>query len=276
MRIVPNSSLYKGSFSNLSRPDLLRTEIIELGFSYDDPPNKVKRVLMDTLLRTQGVLTDPAPAIRTLSYGDFAINYRVIFTVPSQERLAVIRDEFMTRVWYAAGRHGLNIPYPIATQIEIQKAEMDAARRVKPEELFRSFPQFAPKNSEGEARLGAGAVVRLFAQGERVVVEGENLSGLHLILQGKAALTVRDRAGIEQEIARLGKGEYFGEQSILSIQVSEVTVTAVEDLEVLVLDSETLNTLLDEMPRLAREIGSLMDIRRKGAQSVRKLKPTAK
>ena len=88
-----------------------------------------------------------------------------------------------------------------------------------------------------------------------------------------ATLVVRDRAGIEQEIARLGEGEYFGEQSIVSTQVS---ITALEDLKVLVLDSETLDVLLDQLPRLAREIGSLMDIRRKAAQSARNFKPTAK
>ena len=59
VRIVPNSSLYKGSFSNLSRPDDRRTEVVELGFSYDDPPNKVKEVILETLAGTPGVLAEP-------------------------------------------------------------------------------------------------------------------------------------------------------------------------------------------------------------------------
>jgi len=63
----------------------------------------------------------------------------------------------------------------------------------------------------------------------------------------------------------------LNEQAIVSSQSSDISVTALEDLEVLVLDPETLNVLIDEMPRLAREIGGLMDIRRKAAQSARKL-----
>ena len=36
----------------------------------------------------------------------------------------------------------------------------------------------------------------------------------------------------------------------MSSQSSDISVTALEDLEVLVLDPETLNVLIDEMPRL--------------------------
>ena len=39
----------------------------------------------------------------------------------------------------------------------------------------------------------------------------------------------------------------------MSSQSSDISVTALEDLEVLVLDPETLNVLIDEMPRLARD-----------------------
>ena len=56
LRIVPNVSLYKGAFSNLSRPTPLRTDSIEIGFSYDDAPNRVKDILLDMVASTPGVL----------------------------------------------------------------------------------------------------------------------------------------------------------------------------------------------------------------------------
>ena len=266
VRIVPNSSLYKGSFSNLSRPDTRRTEVVELGFSHDDPPNKVKEVILETLAGTAGVLVDPAPVVRTFAYGDFSINYRVLFSVASQDAVPAVRDDFMTRFWYAASRHGLNVAYRIQTQ-----NAFDQQHKIKTEELLRSFPQFAAKDASEKSQVSSRAVLKKYAGGERVISEGDHLQGLHLILKGHAALSVRDRCGIDQEIARAGKGEYFGEQAIVSSQSSDISVTALEDLEVLVLDPETLNVLIDELPRLAREIGGLMDIRRKAAQSARKL-----
>ena len=81
IHVIPNSELNKGTFSNLSRPTPLRTVNIDLGFSYDDPPNRVKEVLLPLLRDTPGVLDAPAPLIRTMSYDDFAITYRIIFSV---------------------------------------------------------------------------------------------------------------------------------------------------------------------------------------------------
>jgi small-conductance mechanosensitive channel len=40
LKIVPNSALYKGSFSNLSRPTLERAGGVELSFAYEVPPNR--------------------------------------------------------------------------------------------------------------------------------------------------------------------------------------------------------------------------------------------
>ena len=147
---------------------------------------------------------------------------------------------------------------------------------ITPDLIHRHFPQFAPRHVDGESELISQAEVKLYAQGEEIAREGESLAGLNLILRGHAMISVRDRAGVSREVARLGEGEYFGEQSILGTQASEVTVTAEEDLQVLVLDSGTLSLLLSQMPRLGREIGGLLDIRRKAAQSVRRHKPLAR
>jgi glyoxylate reductase len=58
LQVIPNVELYKGTFANLSRPTPLRTEVIEMGFSYDDAPNRVKEVMLDLLRTTPGVLTE--------------------------------------------------------------------------------------------------------------------------------------------------------------------------------------------------------------------------
>src|SRR5262249_18829779 len=53
--IVPNSTLSKGTFTNFSRPNRDYADQLILGFSYDDPPNKVKRILRRLALETPGV-----------------------------------------------------------------------------------------------------------------------------------------------------------------------------------------------------------------------------
>jgi small-conductance mechanosensitive channel len=272
VRIIPNSQLYKGSFNNLSRPDRIRTEAIDLGFSYNDPPNKVKEMLLRLLQETPGVLDDPAPAVRTVNYADFAILYRAIFSVASSEQLPVVRDDFMSRIWYAIRREGISIPFPTQTEITQSQQEVDQAATPDPVALLS---QFAPFKTVGEPprdeQLEAGLRVRDFGAGELVVQEGARIDGLHVVVRGEAQLTVKDARGYPLEVARVGRGEFFGEGSVLAELPSEVTVTASSDLQLVVASPAAMYRLIGRSPALSRQLGHVMDSRRKAALSARRV-----
>lgn len=53
-----------------------------------------------------------------------------------------------------------------------------------------------------------------------------------------------------------------------SSQISDVCVLAVEDLQVLLLEKNLLQTLLEQSPRLSQEIGEIMELRRRAVSSV--------
>ncbi len=271
--IVPNSVLYKGSFRNLSRPTPLRTEVIELGFSYDDPPNAVKAMLMELLQTTPGVLDDPPPLVRTRNYGDFAIVYAAIFSVSSQDRLPAIRDAFMTRVWYACQRTGIKIPFPTAVELQADETPPDPRRAHR---LLREFPQFVPPDAgraldESTFRVGQ----KSFAAGEWVVNEGDESLGLCLVLSGEAALIAKDARGTSREIARVGRGEFFGENAVHTLQPSELGVRAVDDLNLLVLEPDAVHLLLESNPKLGRDLGQVLDVRRQAMSALRRSGPIA-
>lgn len=266
LRIVPNSILYHGTFSNLSRPTPLCTEVIDLSFSSDHPPNKVRQVLLDLMYSTPSVLAEPAPTVRTVTYADVTVVYQVSFTVARQEDLGEARDAFMTRVWYATRRHDLHIPVP--TTIEAQVQQRDT---VRPLDLLGAFPQFQLQDGV-EEDLVTRLKVRSFAAGERLIVEGQHLEGLYLVLRGSATLSIRDATGVEHEITRISRGEFFGENAILAGGTSDLTVMAMEDLDVLMLDPEVIQRVLEGNPRLAREFGNVLEVRRKAIQSARKLR----
>lgn len=267
--IVPNSELYKTSFTNLSRPDTRRTEIVELGFSYDDPPNKVKRVLLELMRGTEGVLSEPGPVVRTAAYADFAINYQVEFTVARTEDLLAARDAFMTRLWYACKREGLNIPFPTAVNYELS-AEALSAKGPSPAETLRGFPQFLSGDPAAIEEAADRLRTLAYGAGETILEEGRPVLGLCLVARGSVSLGVRDAAGSRQEIARLERSDYFGEGSLLAGEPSQVDAVALEDVDLVVLDRELVQRLVERTPRLGRELGALLDVRRRAVGSVRK------
>ena len=268
--VVPNSELSKGSFSNLSRPTKTHVESITLEFSYGDPPNKVKRVLRETAARSKNVQEEPPPTVWTVAYKDFSVQYRVQFTVPTIEMLDDARDDFMTRIWYASRRHGLTFPFPIQGGYAVDPAEF-LPPALDPVDLWNAFPQFNIDDPAVADLLISRLGTKTFAQGESVIRAGDRIEGLHLVLKGQAAIHVRDASGAYREIARVRRGDYFGEGSVLAGEPSEVDVTAIDDVDVLVLDLESLQEMLDRTPRLAREIGRVMDVRRKAAHVARKM-----
>ena len=272
MVIIPHQVAGKEIIRNYSRPIRLHAERVRMGFSYDDPPNLAKQVLKSTALLTQGILAEPEPQILTISYDDFAITYEVKFFVEDYKNLEEIRDRFMTRVWYAAQRKNLTIPFPTRTVYHfdgpISKADSTSKKFA---ESLQSIPAFVPLAGEHEDLDGLSQRVNLqhFGVGEKVVRQGYPGNALYIIIAGEAVITVKDSSGKEHEVVTLTRGEFFGEMALFSGEPSVVSVTAVDDLEVMVIYSDVVNNMIQRQPSLAREIGQIIEARRKAIQVVK-------
>lgn len=275
MVVIPNLLIGKERFENFSRPTRLQGHKAYVGFSYDDPPNKVKRVLHKVALNTRGVLAEPSPSIRVVLYADFAVNYEIRYYVEDFERLREIDDELMTQVWYAARRNGLTIPYPIRTVYKTElppPAAADGRRDLR--QVLAAIPVFVPLAPEEVEALARDAQVLQFARGERVVHQGEPGDALYVIKNGNCVVSLTADDGVEKEVARLHRGEFFGEMALLTGEPRTANVTAAEDLEVVVIYKEAVKALLERRPALAQEIAEIVEARRLGlrvAQSIKAL-----
>ena len=290
MRIIPNVSLYKESFSNLSRPTLERTETYDMGFSYDHPPNAVKAAMLELLQTTPGVLRQPPPEVHTLNYGDFSITYRMFFTVARYEEVLPVRDAIITRIWYVARRHGLQIPYPIAIQYRYEGSPSPPVPT--PTELLERFPRYRHvrqammeaaqrhrRPDEGGPGTPGGlhqdASVLMFSAGGEMLPFGSTRNGFTLIVEGNAALSARDADGQQVRIASLGPGDFYGEATISAGRPSEVRVVAETDVTVVAFDAGVMAECLQRSSGLATEIGDAIESRRRAAQAIRQRKPVS-
>jgi small-conductance mechanosensitive channel len=256
-RIVPNVSLYKSAFSNLSRPNTNRTESIEIGFSYDDPPNRVKEVILELLKSTTGVLAAPGPAVRVVNYADFSITYRLVFTVQAQEELGQVRDRIMTAIWYVARREKFNIPFPIATHIQTRPDELASSKPITPKDLAKPYPLFRTVPFSDLDR------VLDYASGELILQAGKPGLGFCLLVTGTVSLTVPSNGGELVEFTKLEAGSFFGDHGYASKKASEITVKATSDVKLIVVSPETTLTWFTQSPSNAGEIGNIMEARRR-------------
>jgi CRP-like cAMP-binding protein len=85
---------------------------------------------------------------------------------------------------------------------------------------------------------------QVFAAGTRVLREGISGSGFYLILDGTAVVVLGG------ERVQLGRGEFFGEISVLTGNVPNADVVAETELRCLVVPGPELEALLLSHPRL--------------------------
>jgi small-conductance mechanosensitive channel/CRP-like cAMP-binding protein len=271
MVVIPNSVIGKETLVNISRPTRAHAESHVLGFSYDDPPNKVKRVLMSVVRSTRGVLVEPAPAVRTVNYAAYSIEYQVRFFIDDYPRVQEINDEFMTRVWYAAKRNGLSIPFPINVNYEYRQEMPKPVVKYRAVDVLNSVPVFVPLSPE-ELELMSRDCDRLdFGRGERIVHQGDPGDAMYVVLEGTAIVTIKTEQEAEREVARLSRGEFFGEMALLTGDPRTASVTAVDDLAVLVIHKDALQAMLARRPALAHEMAEIVEARRQGLRAVKEL-----
>jgi hypothetical protein len=269
MVIIPHKLISNEVIRNFSRPIAIHAERIRHGFSYNDPPNLAKQVLLTTALETQGILHEPVPEVFTISYDDFAITYEVKFFINNYADIESIRDRFMSRIWYAAQRNNLTIPFPIRTLYHFHGPTAHAEGSKKFSQSLQSLPSFVPlQNVDSMDNRSDGIELQHYGAGERVIVQGSSQSSLYIIITGQAVITISDRHGQEQELLTVKSGEFFGEMTLFSGKTSPISVIAIADLEVMVISSQAVNQMIDRQPSFAREISQILETRRQLVNAV--------
>jgi len=109
--------------------------------------------------------------------------------------------------------------------------------------LLKSLDVFADLNQGQLDSLARALVPMEFEEDDEVICSGYKADHFFVIRSGNATLLGADGTEIT-----LGPGECFGEESLLNKESYSMTVSAVDDLECLVLLSTTLVDLDVELP----------------------------
>jgi acetate kinase len=161
------------------------------------------------------------------------------------------------------------MPYPIAGEYEYKSLAPTAEDiKAKATRVLITVPGWDSLEDNSLEEISEKAIVENFSKGEIIIKEGSQLLGLYVIIEGKVELSLSDQDGYKKVLGHLAQGEIFGEKaSLLSGQLSDVNVKALEDIEVLRVDITTLQHLLQDNPILASKLGEMMELRRKSVKA---------
>jgi len=110
--IVPNSRLISQRLINWSYGDPRARISIPVGVAYGSDVELVTRTLLRAAADIDNVLTDPAPKVQFLKFGDFSMDFRLMVWTTRPRVHPEIRSDINYRIDKLFREAGIEIPFP--------------------------------------------------------------------------------------------------------------------------------------------------------------------
>lgn len=238
--VIPTAELAEGSFLNLSRGPEPYAATMEFSFGSDDPPGRVRELLVDVARDIPLLAPDREPTATTLSGAKYAVS--IPLRTPA-DRDAVL-DVYATRLWYAARRAELHLDGDMTDDWRTPARLQDALRQIA--------PALSLKPTEAEA-LAAHTWLERYCAGESLLRPGMVPAVTRFILSGTVMLGIpTDEEGFVQ-VATLHRDDAVGLTALSRTQTISRAV-AMTEVDVVAIPVEVLDDIVRSHPVVAREI----------------------
>ena len=257
--VVPNSKLSGDIIINYSEPNLdTRIEVL-IGVTYDAAPNEVKAVIRAAIEDEPLISKARAPEVLVADFADSAVTYKVWVWTLDFAVDEYIGDRIRSAVYYAFRRQGIEIPYPMQTQLIRRDKPVQPGIGAAGNATLRAVPIFAALGDEAKARLAAATTIGCYEGADVIVHQGEAGTSMFVVVTGEVVVTIEPDG---QEVARIGPGGFFGEMSLLTGAPRNATVRTTRDSNLLEITVDAFRRFVLENPAAVEQIGVAVANRR--------------
>lgn len=258
---IPNGTLAKSSIVNFSRPTSLVRREAEVHAPYDTSPELVRRIILSSLDHVYEVLHEPAPQVFTRGFTERGVNYVVRYFIDRFEDRELIDSTVRERMWYAMQRANLSMPVPrrhieMVERVQLPPEEDVHKKAVLP--LLRQIDLFKLLPLENVEHLAARCRRKRYTTEEVIVHKGDTSTEMYIIESGRVRIEFTGNDGRTHVVSDLGRGEFFGEMSLMTGERRAADVIAYEETSVLVIDRDALVPLMDKHPDLAEHMSQAL------------------
>ena len=261
--IVPNSLLARERLEVFPRRNL-NARILQIGVDYNVPPANVIGVLTQAASNVDGVSRELPCFARVGGFGESSVIYEIKYFTEDYSQRDRIDADIRKAAWYALKRNAISIPFPIRAY---QRYSAPSARHhPEPQEITGRLKQIdilSPLSPAAQQSIADAVRVHVYSQGETIIRRGARGDSMFIIHKG--TVSVR----IDEEVARLGEGDFFGEMALLTGEVRAADVVALEDVVAIEITKEALEPILRDHPDLADAISDRIMERRDTLDSLR-------
>jgi small-conductance mechanosensitive channel/CRP-like cAMP-binding protein len=270
--VIPNSALMKSQVTVLGRrsgqPRQHRQWVyFNVDFRYS-PVTVIDAV--ETALRAEpipNIALEPQPNCVLMdfkeSFGSYAVRYWLTDLAVDDPTNSIVR----TRIYFALRRADIPLSIP-AHSLFLTEEDQTRSARKRAEEIeervtaLKQVELFKALTDEERRSLAERLRVAPFVRGEAITRQGATAHWLYLIVRGDAEVRIAVDHKINERVATLHDGGFFGEMGMMTGEPRSATVIALTDVECYRVDKEAFNDILKRRPEIAEDISEQLARRR--------------
>jgi small-conductance mechanosensitive channel/CRP-like cAMP-binding protein len=271
--VFPNSQLMKNKFMVLGRRSDNAVQLrrwIWFGVELGTTPAKVVRAVEDAILQAEinNVAKSPAPNCVLMEidkgYARYALRYWLVDLAADDPTDGSVRWHVYTALKRAGIKMAVeehNVHFVRENEkYEEAKHQRELSRRVKTLKRVELFKQLTDEELN---KLAARVKYAPFAKGNVITKQGAaNQYWLFVIINGETEVYVEAQNGEKLSVNILGKGDVFGEMSLMTGSPRVASVIARTDVECYRLDKEAFEEIMLARPSIAEEMSQILVERR--------------
>ena len=137
--------------------------------------------------------------------------------------------------------------------------------------VVRTVPLFALLSDDEFMQIAQNIKVRTFVKNQIILAEEDTSCFMYVVCSGKVKVTQNKSDGREQILATHGKGDFFGEMSLLDGNTVQANVIAVSDTTVAFIEQDFFRQLIATNDKILQQVISLLCLRLRDAWGFVKL-----
>jgi CRP-like cAMP-binding protein len=194
------------------------------------------------------------------------IDFELSYSVADVGVVDLAQNELFDRIYRAAAAAGARFSPRLAGPLDVAAPE---DRRVlgSAERLLAGISLFSTLTAEEKAALASQMQRKEYKSGDVVVEIGTILQSLYVVSRGVLAGTVEEN-GRKIEVIRLGRGDFFGENGLLTGEPLNGEIAALTKVVLYEISKDALSPLLQARPSMAEDLSESLASRRLARRTV--------
>lgn len=132
--IVPNGDLLSKNLINWTLSNTHKRISLEIGVAYGSDIDQVKEIFENILKNDEQVMQNPSPLVLLESFGDNAVNFKILCWVADIDNWLVVKSILMSNIFTEFYKQGIQIPFPqrdLHVYMKDKEVDKNAVKSIK-------------------------------------------------------------------------------------------------------------------------------------------------